>query len=396
MPDWLALAVLSFGSWGTICALLALWAEAAPVGDEHYFVTTDDGWTLSLHRFLPKNGAAPRPYPLVLAHGLNMNRASWALGSGASLIEALTARGHDVFTLEYRGTSGSRPGASKRWSYTIDDHLDRDIPALLREIERLTGSPQVHWVGHSMGGMLLYLYAGRHGGEQIRRAVTLASPISFRLPRRVPRALGSMVTRVLYTPLRVPLLLGSFFSLPFSIALRGLTMRRFLNPAHLSLREVAALCSSALEDVSGPIYGLFVDLATSRKDLCPPQDSDVEGLKPSGLAALEAPLLIVASESDRIAPPGAVELAFERAGSEQAAYVCLGSPSEGANSPSFGHCDLASGTAATTWVLPLLADWFESDLPTAPSALRSRGLDSMSPPEAATPALHPSYEPTAP
>lgn len=375
MPDWLALAALSFGSWGAICALLALWAEAPPIGDEQHVVTTDDGWTLSLHRFLPKDGAIAQPYPLVLAHGLNMNRGSWALGSRASLIEALTARGHDVFTLEYRGTSGSRPGSGKRWTYTIDDHIDRDIPAFLREIERLTGSPQVHWIGHSMGGMLLYLYAGRHGGQKIRRAVTLGSPIRLSLRRGIPKALGGMVTRALYTWLRVPLRLGSFFTLPFSIALCRLTMGRFLNPAHLSLREVAALCSSALEDVSGPIYGVFVDLATSRKHLCPPKDSGLPGLDPGGLAALEAPLLVVSGESDRIAPPGAVELAFDRAGSEQAAYICLGRGGEGASTPSFGHCDLVSGNAAITWVLPLLADWFESDLPTAPAALRSRGLD---------------------
>jgi hypothetical protein len=209
-------------------------------------------------------------------------------------------------------------------------------------------------------------------------------------------ALGSLITRALYARLRAPLRLASFFTLPFSIALRGLTLRLFLNPAHLSLREVTALCSSALEDVSGPIYGVFLDLATGKKHLCPPQDSGLAGLDPGGLAALKAPLLIVSGESDRIASPGAVELAFERAGSEQAAYLCLGSRDAGANFPSFGHCDLASGTAATTWVLPLLADWFESDLPTAPNALRTRGLDSLSSPEAPLQAPTPSAEPTAP
>ena len=388
MPDWLALAALAVGCWGAFCTLLALWAERLPVGDEVYEVTTDDGWTLPLHRFLPAEGATPIAYPLVLAHGLNMNRGCWALGSHASLIEALTARGHDVFTFEYRGTSGTRPGNSKRWDYSIDDHVDRDIPALLGEIERQTGSSEVHWVGHSMGGMLLYLYAGRYGSQRIRRAVTLGSPIRFDLPRGIPRGLAKGVARQLYSWLRTPLRLGAFFTLPVSVGLRRLLLRRVLNPDHFTAREVTALCTSSLEDVSGPIHGVFLDLAASSKHLCPPKDSAVPGLAPGALEALRSPLLVISGLVDGVAPPRVVEPAFEHSGSEQAAYICLGSPGQPTTPtyPPFGHCDLASGAASIAEVLPLIARWLEGPSPSADRANLSRGLQASAeaPPTAST------------
>ena len=377
MPDWLALAAVVVGCWGAVCAALALWAEALPVGDECYEVTTADAWTLSLHRFLPVDGSPPKPCPLVLAHGLNMNRGCWALGSSASLIKALTFRGYDVFTLEYRGTSGSRPGNGKRWGYSLDDHINHDIPALLAEIERRTGSPQVDWVGHSMGGMLLYLYAGRHGSQRIRRAVTLGSPVRFGLPWGIPGGLAKGVARQLHSWLRTPLRLGSLMTLPISLALRRIAMRRLHNPDHFSLRELAGLCSSSLEDVSGPIHGAFLSLAAGSEHLCPPIDSNLPGLAPGALEALRSPLLVVSGLVDGVAPPRAVAPAFERCGSEKAAYLRLGSTASSGEPPvpPFGHCDLASGTAAITHVLPLIADWLEHCDPSASGATLSRGLE---------------------
>jgi pimeloyl-ACP methyl ester carboxylesterase len=304
-----------------------------------------------------------------------MNRASWQLGQHSNLIAALTARGHDVFTFEYRGTSGSRRDGPGRWSYSIDAHVDHDFPALLAEVERLTGAPQVHWVGHSLGGMLLYLYAGRHGSDRIRRVVTLGSPVRFKLPRGVPGLLARAVAGLLCRGLRTPLRIGAFLTLPLSILLRRIFMPVFLNPDHLSGREVSALCSTALEDVSGRIHGLFIDLAAGSKHLSPPIDSGLAGIAPGGLSNLTAPLLVVAGSIDRIAAAQAVKPAFERAQSAQAAYICLGSESETAQAPPFGHCDLASSAAALDWVLPLLVDWFEHPSPRAPSAQLSRGLE---------------------
>ena len=375
MTSWLLWAALSIGGWLLCCALLRVWASAPPEGDEQYAVQTSDGWTLTLRRFRPKADAVKQPTPLVLAHGLNMNRGSWALGDEASLIRSLVDRGHETFTVEYRGTSSSfPPDGQSRWNYDINDHIDHDIPALLAEVERLTGTPQVHWVGHSMGGMLLYLYAGRHGGARVRRAVTLGSPVSFKLPYRIPRVLARPVVRRLFSGNRVPLVTFAFLTLPFVVALRPLLASKFLNPQHLGGRLVAALHIRALENVSGPIYGFFLHLAAERRELAPASSDSEDDPNAGALERFNVPLLIVSGQLDEVAPPAAVFPAFEKAGSPIAAYRCFGGPSQQDEAPAFGHCDLASSEAAVQWVVPLIASWLEEPHPQAPGADRTRGL----------------------
>lgn len=53
--------------------------------------------------------------------------------------------------------SSDKPGFLRgrpRW-WTIDDYVEKDVPALIRFVLRQTNSHQVHFLGHSMGGMIL-------------------------------------------------------------------------------------------------------------------------------------------------------------------------------------------------------------------------------------------------
>ena len=61
----------------------------------------------------------------------------------------------------------------------MDDYLLRDIPASLDFITKHTGFARVHWIGHSMGGMLLYAYVAAFGAEKVAAAATLGAPPGF-------------------------------------------------------------------------------------------------------------------------------------------------------------------------------------------------------------------------
>jgi len=374
--EWITILAALAGSWVVLCTALALWGSRGAKPDELHTIQTEDGWQLSLYRFVPAEGIARREVPLVFAHGLNMNRTSWALSPRGNLLRAMAERGHDVFAVEYRGTAQSRPLSGSRWRYGIDDIVDQDLPALLSGICKISGSEQVHWVGHSMGGMLLYLYCARHGSDKIRRVATLGSPVRFKLP----------FTTVTAPILRTRARFGShfrmrvfgFLTLPFSSLLGWIFTRSFLNPRHLGARERVTLCSTALEDVSWGIHRFFIHLSASAQHLCPGIEEEAEGVEIGGLARLQAPLLVISGSLDRIAPPTAVEPAFDRAGSPEAAYICLGAAAGGPDNPRFGHCDLASSAAAIRCVVPLLANWFENTRPHAPSAQRSRALSTSS------------------
>src|SRR5205085_2371515 len=74
-----------------------------------------------------------------------------------------------------------------------EDYVYHDAPAALHTVLRETGARQVHWVGHSMGGMIAYALLISPVHKKIASAVTLGSPtmsdvghplIDFGLPYR--------------------------------------------------------------------------------------------------------------------------------------------------------------------------------------------------------------------
>ncbi|MEE2829919.1 MAG: alpha/beta fold hydrolase [Myxococcota bacterium] len=371
--------------WLVLCTLLALWARPLPEAPERHPVRTADGWLLTLHRYPPRAGHSSHPLPVIFAHGLNMNRASWVLTPSGDLPRAMAQRGHDVFVLEYRGGPSSQPpsedGTSDRgrWDYDIEDHVNLDLPAIIDRVQAISGGERVNWVGHSMGGMLIYLYAAQHGSSKLNRVVTLGSPVRFQLPRYLPSTAVRLFDLVKRWRKRLHLKALCWLTLPLSVFLGRRVLRKFLCPLYLGAREMATLCWTSVSDVSVPIHDFFIARAAQNRHLCPGEDEGVEGIEPGGLARLEAPLLVISGERDQVAPPAAVRLAYARAGSPQAAYKHFGDPSGLERGPVFGHCDLASSARSVAHVLPMLADWFEGGAPKTAHPTESRGLSPTDP-----------------
>jgi len=139
---------------------------------------TDDGWALSLHRYLPPGVA--RAYPVILCHGLGANRFNLDFDAEYSLARFLRARGFEVFVLELRGcgrshwTGGGRPPA---WNF--DDFVHHDLPAAIARVRELSGAAQVDWVGHSQGGMVMYAALSGAVGPAVHAFVAIGSPAAF-------------------------------------------------------------------------------------------------------------------------------------------------------------------------------------------------------------------------
>jgi pimeloyl-ACP methyl ester carboxylesterase len=355
------------------CLGLALWVRGGPVADERHPVETEDGWLLTLHRFLPAEGTVRHPVPIVLGHGINMNRAAFELSRQGSLARALAARGHDVFLAEYRGEPTSRPPrrgerAGQRWAYELMDTVRYDFPAILEAAARIGRSDRVSWVGHSMGGMMIYLYAAVHGSGRLHRVVTLGSPVHL---GRWPGYLGGLQSLAgkLITRLPVlPVVLPTYLVLPFIALFPATFLSWNTNVRHLTRREVLTLCTTAFEDVSTGVVTFFLEMAQEHRDICPAPDERCDGFEVGGLARLEVPLLVVSGSRDGLAPPRTVEPAFHRAGSQDAAYVRL---------DGFGHCDLISGRPCIETVLPILSGWLEGSEATIlnPTLQRTGGED---------------------
>src|SRR3954468_15467497 len=107
--------------------------------DERHFATADDGWRLALHRYRPV-GPAHR-LPVILCHGLGANHFGFDLAPEVSLARRLAALGFDVFALELRGHGDSDAASfrgARRWGFSFDDYLHRDVPAAIARVRELT------------------------------------------------------------------------------------------------------------------------------------------------------------------------------------------------------------------------------------------------------------------
>jgi len=324
-----------------------------PRATEVRYVTTDDGWRLALHHFVPPEGAPARRFPLVICHGVMSNRHNWDLHADGFPTRAAQA-GFDTWLVELRASGESgRPGwfDDLDWDYTFDDYVLHDVPALVDFVRRETGRPQVHWVGHSMGTMVLYGYLERVGQEAIRSGVLVAPPLHvFDHAERLRRAVRLLP-------------LGSFL---FDELPAG-TMTRLLSPwafpaliaeEHLiwnydNVRpETARLAAAnAVDNIS---VGVVEQLAgTFGEDTLRSVDGghDYTG----ALGRVEVPLFFVAGALDQLAPPAQALEAYARVGSKDKRVEVFGRANGWAHD--YGHVDLVLGETAAAEVFPVLLEW---------------------------------------
>lgn len=128
-----------------------------------------------VHRVKPRARARGA---VVLQHGL----ASSSLGlqyPGRSLAHHLSGRGYDCYLPELRGHGESEAPPDMRWD--LDDYLFNDIPAVLDAVCGESGRGRVHWIGHSMGGVLLFLLGILHPDIPIASGQTIGSALDYRI-----------------------------------------------------------------------------------------------------------------------------------------------------------------------------------------------------------------------
>lgn len=110
-------------------------------------VTADDGWVLDVRR-LPAQGV--RRGVAVLGHAMMVDRRSMDRPEGAGFASHLASCGWEVWLADLRGRGASGPTVAEGGSWTYDDIITRDLPALVRAAR---ATPGFLWlVGHSLAG----------------------------------------------------------------------------------------------------------------------------------------------------------------------------------------------------------------------------------------------------
>ncbi len=93
---------------------------------------------------------------VIILHGLGMNRLSMS-----GVAHHLSKNGWQAHNISY-------PSLNKGFEEIVIDHIAPAVAAI--------DADSIDFVGHSMGGLLIRLYALRYGVQRIRRAVMLGTP----------------------------------------------------------------------------------------------------------------------------------------------------------------------------------------------------------------------------
>ena len=138
---------------------------------EKYFLNVTNQDTICLHRFFTQ----PAANPVFMLHGAMENSKIFHSKSKKGFAPYLAKNGFDVFALDMRGKGESIPKVSKATKHSQTDQLLEDIPLCLAKIKELTAKDDIHFVGHSWGGVLLLAFLARFPETNVKSAVFFGS-----------------------------------------------------------------------------------------------------------------------------------------------------------------------------------------------------------------------------
>jgi pimeloyl-ACP methyl ester carboxylesterase len=348
---------------------------------DFHTVKTLDGWTLVARRYRPARGVPRGPMPVILCHGLTYNADFWDLDPSCSLAQYLAERGFDVWAVDLRGaglsqkwvfkldeapaqligralnratkgTLGSQGHATVDLKYAdwdLDDHIARDVPALVRLVRRQTQAPEVAWVGHSMGGIVALAHLARHGNPGIGRLVTVGSQVTMKDGQLFLPFLQEMLLT------RQRQLAGQFVPEELISQTRTSVHNLFFNVRHVSPQVYQALGTYAMDI---PSLGLLkqYSILSSTGEL---QDAQRRFNYAKALGNVQVPILVACGASDVFAPLPIQRYLYNHVGSTDKTLLMFGRQSGFAVDS--GHNDALVGLTSRQQIYPLIERWLRGE-----------------------------------
>lgn len=347
----LAAAVLLVAGVGWLLAVQRWYRLRAEPG-ELLRVTTSDGWVLGVHH----RRARVRRFsePVILAHGLAANHRNLDFEPPYSLAHVLNDAGFDTYSVDWRGTMHSEPPPRGFLAghYSVDDHIEKDAPALIKLALEHSGAAQAFWIGHSLGGLIGYAAAGGASAEKFKGLVTIGSPVFFRFPKLIQYAvqLGALTA----WPFRFRNRLASIALAPFIGHVTLPLSDTIVNPKHIHPHVQRKAYANVMSSISRRVLMQFNDWI--RHDVFRSADGKTDYRQ--RIASLRVPLLITAGSADKLATTDGVKKAFELAGTQDKTLVVFGP--ENGDKQDYGHGDLVFGANAPAEVFPVIVRWLQA------------------------------------
>jgi pimeloyl-ACP methyl ester carboxylesterase len=322
---------------------------------ELHHVSTRDGWKIALHNYRQRSPATARD-TILLCHGLSVNRYNMDAPGDLSLAKYLHEHGWDVWLLELRGAGQSskpRPWNRLRYNWNLDDYIFHDVPAAIRFVQQASGREKIHWMGHSLGGMLAYAFMCTHGNEWAKSVVTIGSP-SMRAVRNSFLDQFSALKRLMTVVPRTPHAVLAPLAAPLVALSAPWTARLVLNPENMRRSDISRLVKVAIENIPTTLIKQLWDWY-----------EDASMVKHYGflsytdnLEKITAPLYVIAGADDRLTPAHDCRIVYDLASSEDKKFDEFGRASGCRHD--YGHIDLVLGRHAREEVWPHILAWLNA------------------------------------
>lgn len=226
------------------------------------------------------------------------------LAPGRSFIEHAVDRGFTVFTISWRNPDSTMAGV------TLDDYLREGLLTAVDRASELTGSPKVNVLGVCIGGTLamiaLALLAGRGEGERIGWTTLLNTLVDYADPGEIGSFTDERtIERIERRMARRGYLEGSDLSRPFTW-MKGneLVWRNVISNWYLGKQppafDVLAWNADSTR-LPAAMHGQFLRACYLDNRLVEPGAFLADGT-PIDVGTIHAPLYVLASENDHIAP----------------------------------------------------------------------------------------------
>lgn len=329
-----------------------IFAQESPA-ELHWVATEDDAW-VALHHKAKNAGPA-----VLLVHGIASNGVSWDLAPDRSLVNTLIQAGFDPWVLDLRGHGVAQfdpDHKRQRRGWSLDDYGRFDVPAALDFVREKTGQNPVHFVGHSMGGMVVTVALSLRPNLPLDRMVVLGTPMDFSDP---DPASGWLLGAAHGTGR----LLGALPS-PFAARIHA----RLGSPFPVDEMLFTDISSPArermYEQIVSPLFGgeLSQLMSVSRDG----RFSDASGRTHymAGLEKVRVPTRVIAGRGDRVAPPDRVVGFYTGLKNAERDFVIAGRAT--GFSVDYGHLDLLLGDRADKEIYPLVVEWLRMDAKEVP------------------------------
>ncbi|EQA35524.1 alpha/beta hydrolase family protein [Leptospira inadai serovar Lyme str. 10] len=345
-------ALLSF----VLLSLFASCSANIALNGEISHPKTADNWNLSIEHFPPIAGTALKKFPAIICHGFIANRKYFKINEKSSLVASLQKEGYDVWLLDLRGRqdagSPSLFFGEKTFDYSIDDYIKQDVDAAIKHVLNATGKEKVNWIGHSMGGMLLYARLGTLGENRVANLITIGSPIIMDPPSRALQ-LWTNFTWGLYLWPVVPTETWS--------GIRGGTGIPFLpkknfeelfwHEKNIDPKIVSGVFTTSIASVTkreARQMEKVIETGSFRTE-------DGQQNYADGIANIKIPTLIIGGRRDKLGFTYSLRYVYDNIGTADKTLF-IASKGKG-HSDDYGHTDLLVGKKADEDVFPVLVRW---------------------------------------